>query len=158
MRELEDINTVIYKTIHKNKSKKSIEQIADEMGIDVMTLYKYPLPEPSGSNMPLKRLIPLMKATGDYSLLKHIAAMCEYIVVKVPRFKASKGDSNEIISSYQATSCKAFNDMIEFFKNRSKEIYQKVTESLRAVMEESVGTQKYIDKEFSGQLDAFEQD
>lgn len=154
MSEYEDVKKVIYKTLHKNK--KTIEQIADEMGIDVMSLYKYGLPEPSGSNIPLKRLVPLMKTTNDFSILEHLAKLCEFIIIKVPRFKASKGDSNEIVSSYQKASADAVNDMITFFKHPTEENYKKVSESLHTIVKESVGAQKYIDKEYIGQTEIFE--
>ena len=154
MYEYEGIKKVIYKTIHR--SKKTISQIADEMGIDEMSLYKYPLPGESGSNIPLKRIVPLMKVTGDYSLLKHLCILCDHIAIKIPRFKASKGDSTEIISEYQEASAQAFKDMINFFKHPCNETYKNITTSLQTVMEKSIGAQKYIDKEFEGQIEFFE--
>jgi hypothetical protein len=149
----EGIKSKIYSTIHRNR--KPIDQIADEMGISVESLYRYGLPSPSGSDIPLKRLIPLLKITNDYSILKHIASICGFVLVKIPRYRASKGDSNEVVSSYQKASAEATNDLIKFFQHPTFKNHEAVKNSLDKVMEESVGASKYIDKEYSGQIEIF---
>jgi len=153
MGQYEDIKSKIYQTIHRNK--KPIDQIADEMGISCESLYRYALPSPSGSDIPLKRLIPLMKAAKDYGILKHIAGICGFVLVKIPRYRASKGDSNDVVSNYQNVSAEAVNDLIKFFKMPTMPNYEKVKESLDTVMEQSIGARKYIDKEHAGQIDLF---
>lgn len=150
-----DIKTILYDTIHEDK-KKSPKQIADEIGIDYSTLCRYALTGESGTDIPLQRAITLMKVTNNYSLLKQLNFLCEFIGVKIPFFKASRGDSNEVINDYQEATAKAINDMILFFKNPCTKSYKIVSLSLQSVIEKSVGAKKYIDKEKSGQLDIFE--
>lgn len=153
MNMYESIKSKIYRTIHRNK--KPIDQIADEIGISTESLYRYGLPTTSGSDMPLKRLVPLMKTTRDYSILKHIATLCGFVLVKMPRYRANKGDSNTVISNYQEANSRAVNKLIQFFKIPNVENYNNVKEALNKVMEESVGTRKYVDKEFAGQIEIF---
>lgn len=150
----EGIKSKIYSTIHRNR--KPIDQIADEMGISTESLYRYGLPSPSGSDIPLKRLIPLMKAANDYCILKHIASVCGFVLVKVPRYRASKGDANDVVSSYQKASAEAVDALIKFFKSPTHKSYELVNESLNRVMEESVGAKKYIQKDYCGQIEFFE--
>lgn len=66
----------IYQTIHKNR--KPLKLIAYEMDICESYLTKHALPDPeerktgSGCNFPLKRLVDLIKCTGNYEILDHI--------------------------------------------------------------------------------------
>lgn len=147
------IKNKIYRTIHRNK--KPIEMIADEIGISTESLYRYGLSSSSGSDIPLKRLIPLMKSTGDYSILKHIAMLCGFVLVKIPRYKAHKGDANEIISNYQQAGSTAVDSLIKFFKTPTPKNYAKVKDALDKMMEENVGTKKYVEKEYAGQIEIF---
>jgi len=63
----------LYNTIHRNK--KPLKLIAEEIGISENYLTRAALPEPeenetgSGCRFPLKKLVPLIRATGDYSVL-----------------------------------------------------------------------------------------
>lgn len=63
----------LYNTIHRNK--KPLKHIAEEIGISENYLTRAALPDPeegeagSGCRFPLKKLVPLIRATGDYSVL-----------------------------------------------------------------------------------------
>lgn len=158
MSKIEDVKTILWNTIHEHP-RLSPKQIADLMGIDYTTLCRYALTGESGTDIPLGRAINLMTITGNYSLLKHTNMLCDHLGIKVPFFRASRGDSNEIVSTCQEASTKAIADMIQYFKDpTNKKSYKTVINSLHTLMEKSVSAKKYIDKELSGQLDAFEQD
>jgi hypothetical protein len=111
----------LYETIHRNK--KTVEQIADEMGISANLLYRYGYDGETGADFPLKRLIPLMKATNNYKLLKHIANLCGFVCVKIPRAKATKKDDFELREEYQEVTSKAQRALKDFFLP----ILQKIT-------------------------------
>jgi hypothetical protein len=63
----------LYNTIHRNK--KPLKLIAEEIGISENYLTRAALPEPeetetgSGCRFPLKKLVPLIRATNDFSVL-----------------------------------------------------------------------------------------
>lgn len=66
----------LYNTIHR--SKKPLKVIAEEIGISENYLTRAALPDQedsdtgTGCRFPLKKLIPLIRATNDYSVLDHI--------------------------------------------------------------------------------------
>lgn len=66
----------LYNTIHR--SKKPLKVIAEEIGMSENYLTRAALPDPeesetgTGCRFPLKKLIQLIRATGDYSVLDNI--------------------------------------------------------------------------------------
>lgn len=147
----ETIKTLLYKTIHRNK--KSIEQIADEIGITSNSLYRYCLDGESGSDLPLKRLVPLMIATKNFSILDHIARICGFVLIKVPRFANKREESIDILDNYQESTGQAQRSLKEFFRNPDQTHYDKAKEALLEVMKQSASADKYIDKSFTGQME-----
>lgn len=145
------LKTVLYKTIHRNE--KDISTIAEEMGISDSTLYRYGLTGESGSEMPLNRLIPLMVTTKNYSILKHIAKICGFTIVRVPKFKGAKAEGNKVVSQYQLKTNEAGSKLIKFFEEPNEENYTEVKEALSQVLEVTVVTKKYSKKIFKGQME-----
>jgi len=131
-----------------------VAQIADETSISPNYLYRATLPlDESGVKFPLEYLVPLMNATKNYTVLDHIAKLCGFLLVKVPKFKSVKMDNVELLSTYQDATVKAVNSLKEFLANPTAINYQKVDESLRLVMEKSVQASKFCDKTFIGQTE-----
>ena len=152
MKSTQDIKDVLYETVHENK--KPVKQIADEIGISSNYLYRSALPDDeSGVKFPLQNVIPLMKATNNYSLLRHIAKVSGFITIKMPVMKSEKKDEIDIIDSYQGSTLKALNALRLFFENPSSINYQNVDKSLIEVMEKSASAQKYAEKKLIGQLE-----
>lgn len=66
----------LYQTIHR--TKKPLKLIAEEIGMSENYLYRSALPDPdetengTGCRFPLKKLIPLVRCTGDFALLDFI--------------------------------------------------------------------------------------
>jgi Na+/phosphate symporter len=147
----QNFKSILYNTIHRNK--KGIEQIADEIGVSSNSLYRYCIEGESGSEMPARRLVPLMKATNNYELLKHIAYLCGFVCIKMPRFLKVKNDELELISDYQETTIRATRELRSFFDNPNAANYDKVSKALREVIEKSVTNQEYCKKTYSGQLE-----
>lgn len=145
---MQTIKELLYKTAHRNK--KSIKQLADETGISDNYLYRACLPvDESGVKYPLDKLVPLMKAANDYSILSHIANICGFILVKIPVFKAKKGEAIDIYDDYQEATANALASLKAFFKEPSKSNKDSVDEALMKVLEESQTAKKYCEKYYS---------
>ena len=84
----------LYETIHKNR--KPLKLIAEEIGMSENYLTRAALPDQeesetgSGCRFPLKKLIPLIRATGDFSLLDHIESSLGRVAVRMPKPGASE--------------------------------------------------------------------
>lgn len=146
------IKSCLYETIHRNK--KSVVQLADETGISSSYLYRSALPtDESGVRFPLDYLLPLMKATDNYSVLKHIANLCGFILISLPKFKINKKEKNEFISDYQESTVNAAKKLISFFNEPTKDNYKEVSASLHIVIEKSCSAKQLVEKEYNGQFE-----
>ena len=145
------IKSILYSTIHRYN--KTIDQLADELGISSNTLYRNCLEGESGSEMPMSRLVPLMKATKNYDLLKHIAHLCGFIVVKIPRVAFTKKEEIDVVDEYQNATCNSVTLLKDFFNKPTQETFNKVHDSLHLVMEKCVQNSKYAEKKLAGQLE-----
>jgi len=78
----------LYRTIHRNQ--KPLKAIAEEIGMSENYLSRAALPDPeesetgTGCRFPLKRLIPLIRATGDFTVLDHIERSLGRVAVSLP--------------------------------------------------------------------------
>lgn len=145
------LKTAIYITIHRNN--KSIDQLADEIGKSSNSLYRYCLEGESGAEMPISLLVPLMKATKNFSILKHLAQLCGFVLVKVPKVGVNKKEELEIIDDYQTATVNALKFLKDFLTKPTEENYTSLNNSLIQVMELTSSNQKYAEKKLSGQLD-----
>jgi hypothetical protein len=81
----------LYKTIHRNK--KPLKAIAEEIEMAESYLTRSALPDldecetGTGCRFPLKKLIPLVHATGDFSVLDFIERSLGRVAVKLPSAK-----------------------------------------------------------------------
>jgi hypothetical protein len=87
----------LYKTIHRNK--KPLKAIAEEIEMAESYLTRSALPDPdecetgTGCRFPLKKLIPLVHATGDFSVLDFIERSLGRVAFSLP---SGKKDLNGI--------------------------------------------------------------
>jgi len=152
--ENNSIKSYLYETIHRNK--KSVMQLADETSISSSYLYRSALPtDESGVRFPLDYLIPLMKATNNFSVLKHIANICGFVLITLPHLKKNKKEKNEFVSEYQEATVNAAKKLINFFNGPSKESFNESQNALNIVLEKSCTAKHLIDREFSGQMEFF---
>lgn len=145
------IKSILYATVHRNK--KTIDQIADEIGISSNSLYKYGYEGEAGVDMPLSRLVPLMKATKNYSLLKHIAHLCGFVCVAIPKVTMTKKDELDIIDDYQEATVSSIKLLKTFFNEPTEENFNEAKNALLKVMEKCAQNGKYIDRKITAQLD-----
>jgi hypothetical protein len=87
----------LYNTIHRNK--KPLKVIAEELGMSETYLTRSALPDAedsdtgTGCRFPLKKLISLIKATNDFSILDFIEQSLGRVAVNLPK---SAADINDI--------------------------------------------------------------
>jgi hypothetical protein len=110
-----DLKTTLHFTIHG--SKLSVEQIADELGISTSYLYRSCLEGDSGCRFPLDLLLPLMKATGDYTILDHLNSRCDRVTVSLPRSGQFKAKDPQAINEVQRNFNDAMGALLKFFVN-----------------------------------------
>lgn len=152
MAHIKSIKTLLYETIHRNK--KSVEQIADELGISASYLYRAGLPlDESGVRFPLDYLIPLMKATNNYAILEQIANICGFLLVKEPRVKMPKVEAIELVTDYQEATTHAIRCLKKFLDQPTQDHYDAVLTALQSVMTRSAEVKKYCNKHFEGQME-----
>ena len=152
MNQTQDIKDVLHSTVHENV--KPVKVIADEIGISSNYLYRAALPDDeSGVKFPIQFLIPLMKSTNNYSLLRHIAKVSGFLTVKMPLMTANKKDELEIVDEYQDATVKVLKALKTFFNEPSSINYNNVDKALLDVMEQSSAAQKYCEKRLLGQLE-----
>jgi hypothetical protein len=81
----------LYRTIHRNK--KPLKAIAEEIEMAESYLTRGALPDPdesdtgTGCRFPLKKLIPLIRATDDFSTLDFIEASLGRVAFSLPSGK-----------------------------------------------------------------------
>ena len=152
MNRQQTIKTVLYQTIHRNK--KSVEQIADEMGISSSYLYRAGLPtDESGVKFPVEHITPLIRATRNNSILEHLASLNGFILVKVPKYKNSKSEEIDMVDEYQEATTKALRALKEFLNKPDLITYNAVDTALQDVMSKSASAQRYVDKRMAGQIE-----
>ncbi|WP_337872907.1 phage regulatory CII family protein [Ignavibacterium sp.] len=152
MAQSNSIKTILYGTIHRNK--KSVEQIADEIGISANYLYRAGLPlDESGVKFPVDYLVPLMKTTKNYRIIEHIAFLCGFLLVREPRVGSKGTDKTELVSDYQEITIEAVRCLKKFLDKPTQSNYDEVIQALQTVMTKSAEAKKYCNKQYQGQLE-----
>lgn len=92
---MKTLKDCLYETIHRNR--KPLKAIAEEIGVSDNYLTRSALPDPdesdtgSGCRFPLKKLIPLIRATGDFLILDYIEdSLGRVAFVKPPAISTNK--------------------------------------------------------------------
>ncbi len=100
----------IYSTVHR--SRFSVEELADAIGCSSSLLYRSANPNDPGARFPLERLLPLMAATRDFSILRHIASRAGFVLFKVPsRMRCQKTTD---LNKYQSIFAEVFQALVKF--------------------------------------------
>ncbi len=70
------LTEAIWETV--NRGELTPEQLQDEIDYSASSLKRAGLDGESGAGFNLRKLIPLMKAQNDYTILEHIAYHCDH--------------------------------------------------------------------------------
>ncbi len=135
-------------------SKKSVNQLADETGMSSSYLYRACNPEDeSNARFPLDYLLPLMLATKNYSVIKHLANLCGFILIELPKPCANNKEKNKFVSEYQQCTLDATKHLMAFFEDPTENNFKSATVSLLKVLENSATAKHLVEKEYSGQFE-----
>jgi len=105
-----DIKRAVYETIHGKG--KNVEEIADAIGCSPSLLYRCANINDPGARFPLERTLPLMNATRDFTILKHLAARSGFLLYRLPsKFKHHKTAD---LNKYQSVFIEAFQALVKF--------------------------------------------
>jgi hypothetical protein len=103
----------LYETIHRTQDR-SLKLIAEEIGMSQSYLTRAALPEQdeddggSGCRFPLNKLVPLIKATNNYSVLDSLEASVGRVAVAMPKGESSLHD----VCRLAMQSVKKFGDLM----------------------------------------------
>jgi Tfp pilus tip-associated adhesin PilY1 len=137
-------------------SKKSVSQLADETAISASYLYRACNPEDeSNVRFPLDYFVPLMKATNNYSVLKHIANLCGFVLTLLPKLKVNKKEKNQFVSDYQEATVNATKKLIDYFNDSNETNYKEWSVAVQQVLEKSVAAQHLIEMDRTGQMELY---
>lgn len=147
------LQEAIYATLHR--SRKPLAEIAEEIGSSANLLYRYCADEESSSfaDFPLRRLLPIIIATENNSLLDYLELKRGRIAVDLPNFKILKRDESEIVTSYQECTIEAIHTLRKFLCYPDEKHLKTVEDSLHRVMTESGSLKEYVKAKYRGQFE-----
>jgi len=148
--KMEKLQEALWRTVHKSK-RKSPKEIAGDLGISLNYLYRSVLPDTGGSgcNFPLKKLVPLMASTKDYSVLKVIASECGHLITRPPRTARNRMEKAEMMLMFQK---ECLNTIEKLLNHSSHDDITVINGSITRLMEYSEGVRKRI-KQDNGQME-----
>jgi len=151
------LKEAIYVTVHR--SKKNINEIAEDLSLSDNQLYRYCYNEEDSSHadLPLRRLLPLIKTTGNFAILDYLENRLGRVAIKIPSLSASRFDEDEMMEKYHGQTIEAVQALRAFFKNPTGKTYRIVDEHLRAVIKETVKVNKYANKKMKGQFELWDE-
>jgi hypothetical protein len=110
--------------------KKSMAQLADELGKDDSMFYRMCNAADDGARFPAELLIPLMLATKDFSILEHIARRTGHLVIEIRKLRIKANGAVEVREVLHQSFVDAMGALGRFFKEPTPE---KKTETLAAI-------------------------
>ncbi len=102
----------IWQTV--NRGRLTPDQLEDEIGYSASALKRAGLDGESGAGFNLRKLIPLMKAQGDFTILEHLAHHCGFILIPIPKSGKSKKERIISVSEYQVLVTAATNVLVKY--------------------------------------------
>jgi hypothetical protein len=109
------LTETIWQTV--NRGKLTPDQLEDEIDYSASALKRAGLDGDSGAGLNIRKLIPLMKAQKDYSILEHLSHHCGFILIPFPRGGRSKAERIEDASAFQSLTAAAVDYLIKYINN-----------------------------------------
>jgi len=139
------IGEVIQESVRRCK-RKSTEQIADELGVGYSNFSRQLNPNDEGARFPAEYLIPLMRATGDYSPLEHMAARTGHLVVSIKKLRVPKGAGIDTVNDLHQTFLDASKKLAAFFRDPSPDAKEDTIRAVDNLLGEALAARKKVDK------------
>ena len=133
------LTQMIWQTV--NRGQLTPEQLQDEIDYSASSLKRAGIDGESGAGFNIQKLIPLMKAQNDFSILEFLAHNCDYMLVKIPRGGKSKKDHMISINDYQKLASTTIDILLRFtdhkaYQEDAEEILHKMLKSTAEIMED----------------------
>lgn len=145
---MKSLGQIAWETIHR--TDKSVETLADEIGCSASLIYKAANPnEPV--DIKLSWLIPLMRATGNYSILKHLAYRCGYVAIRIPRARRMKPSE---YAEHQARISEYMFQLSRYLEGKIDK--DECLESVKAALEQVAMAQRMVEAD-TGQTSMFDE-
>ena len=125
---MRDLKTQLYMTVHG--AKKSVAELADEIGVSASYLYRACLEGESGCKFPLDLLVPLMLATGDYALLDHLNSRCGRVTTSLPRVSRLKRKDPQVVNEIERKFHEVMAAVLKFFEAPERADIPEITKAL----------------------------
>jgi AraC-like DNA-binding protein len=143
----------VYKLFHGGKL--SISELATETGVSESTLYRSSyafIDTPSALPITLRNLLLVMKAQGNYKVLKTISNYCGFLLARLPTARRNKKSSREKINELQSLQVETIQNLLEFDATHTPATRTKCINSLLKNSEYEVGLIRDLKYDF-GQLE-----
>jgi len=143
------LTEAIWQTV--NRGKLTPDELEDEIDYSASALKRAGLDGESGAGFNLRKLIPLMKSQGDYTIIEHLAHHCGFILITIPKSGKSKKERIISLAEYQRLTAAAVQVLVRLIDNgvSEKEATDTLYEMLKgtAKMMEEVKQGKQIEME-----------
>jgi hypothetical protein len=96
------LTDVIWQTV--NRGRLTPDQLEDEIDYSASALKRAGLDGDSGAGFNLRKLIPLMRAQDDFTIMEHLSYHCGFVLIPLPRGGRSKKDRMADAAEYQKLS------------------------------------------------------
>ena len=100
-----------------NRGALTPEQLQDEIDYSASSLKRAGLDGESGAGFYLRKLIPLMKAQNDFTILEHLNHHCGLISIPIPKGGRSKADRMRSVNDYQKLAALAVEVLLSYIDN-----------------------------------------
>lgn len=113
------LTTTLYQTVHG--SRRSVDELADAIGIGPSSLYRAVLEGDSGCKFDVQWLLPLMQATDNYAALDLLCQRTDSVRVKLPRVRRWKRMDPRITNELQKTFADLISLLLAYFDAPDKD-------------------------------------
>jgi len=129
----------------RDKSRLSVEEVSNEIGMPVNTLYQKTSPtseiEPRASE-----LVRMMRGFRRYDPLDVMARTCGFLLVKMPRGKAKEAPP---LGEYQEGFAKLFRMLFEFHQNPDLKAIKPLIKEFDSHLQDTVNMRANIKADFN---------
>jgi len=128
-----ELKRYIYSTVHRGRP--TVEELADGLGCSSSLLYRCANPNDPAARFPLEKLLPLMRLTKDYSILRHIAARAGFALFRIPPKRKTRTIFG--LTEFQALFAKTFQCLLNFVAHKAtkEEVLEEVDKLLSRTVE-----------------------
>ena len=135
---------VIHAAAH-NCKKKSIPQLADELGTSESMLRRQLNPHDEAVRFPASKLLGLMLRTKDFSPLLHLARRCNHLAIDLRKIRVRQGNGDDIQNDLHESFPETMKGLALFFRESSPDTQAETLELLDRHLGELLAARKKIE-------------